>query len=61
MNILLIPLSVIFCLSLIGAIVLFKFLKDAGVIAINSRITVKDCVIMPDPAIFGEAKYGKGI
>jgi len=28
MNILLIPLSVIFCLSLIGAIVLFKYLKS---------------------------------
>ena len=36
-------------------------MKDAGVTAVNSNITVKDCLIMPDPDIFGMAKFGKGI
>ncbi|MDD5680243.1 MAG: PKD domain-containing protein [Candidatus Omnitrophica bacterium] len=36
-------------------------MKDAGVTAVNSNVTVKDCLIMPDPDIFGIAKSGKGI
>ena len=39
----------------------FKLLCDAGITAINSAITLKDCIIMPDPGIFGTAKFGKGI
>lgn len=36
-------------------------LGDSGIIAVNSNISVKDCIIQPDPAIFGTGKYGKGI
>ncbi|MFH0839989.1 MAG: hypothetical protein V1883_03105, partial [Candidatus Omnitrophota bacterium] len=35
--------------------------NDAGVTAVNSDISVKNCIIRPDPEIFGEAKFGKGI
>ncbi len=38
----------------------FKLLKDAGITAINSEITVKNCIIMPDQDIF-MTNYGKGI
>jgi len=39
----------------------FKLLKDAGITAINSEITVRDCIIMPDPRIFSENKFGKSV
>lgn len=37
-----------------------ELLKDAGVTVVDSEITVKDCIIMPDPGIF-TTNYGKGI
>jgi hypothetical protein len=39
----------------------FKLVSDAGITAIDSDITVKDCIITSDPGIFGTAKFGKGI
>ncbi len=39
----------------------FKLQNDAGITAINSAITVTNCIIMPAPDIFGAAKFGKGI
>lgn len=39
----------------------FKIINGAGITAINSAITVKNCIIMPDPYIFENAKFGKAI
>ncbi len=39
----------------------FKLMNDSGITAINSAIAIKDCIIMPDPDIFGSANFGKGI
>jgi hypothetical protein len=33
----------------------------AGITSINSAITVRNCIIMPDPYEVNDAKYGKGI
>lgn len=38
-----------------------NIIADAGITAINSNLTVKNCDIMPDSNIFGTSKYGKGI
>jgi len=35
--------------------------NDAGITAIDSEVNIKNCLIMPDPAIFGANNYGKGI
>jgi len=39
----------------------FKLVNEAGVTAIDSEITVKNCIIEPDPGIFGITKFGNGI
>ncbi|MDD5680361.1 MAG: FG-GAP-like repeat-containing protein, partial [Candidatus Omnitrophica bacterium] len=39
----------------------FKLAADAGITAVNSDITVRNCTIMPDFDIFGIDKFGKGI
>ena len=44
-----------------GNYVGWNILCDAGITAVNSEMTVKNCVIEPDPDVFGQDKYGKGI
>ena len=39
----------------------FKISNDAGLAAVDSDVKIRDCIIKPDPDIFGTAKFGKGI
>jgi len=39
----------------------FEISNNSGITAINSEITVKDCIIMPDPLVFEGDRYGRGI
>ena len=39
----------------------YKIPIKAGITAINSAMYAHDCIIMPDPAIFGDSKYGNGV
>ena len=34
---------------------------NSAITGINSEITVKSCIMMPDPDIFGSGNYGKGV